>query len=117
MADGTKLVRVWDASVYPAHALYVSEDKKDQTPFREGQEWTKDGPLRRQTAFVKFVDEANSPGHTPFDGFGSWQYEKHFDKKHAYGKHPAMIWEDDGTEITADAVKNALPDPLFPSTL
>lgn len=117
MADGTKLIRAWDTSVYPAHALYVGEDKKDQNPFREGQEWTKDGPLSSQSAFVQFVDEANSPGHTPFDGFGSWRYKQHFDKRHAYGEHPAMIWEDDGTEITAGAVKNALPDPLFPSTL
>jgi hypothetical protein len=117
MADGTKLVRVWDASVYPAHALYVGEDKKDQNPFREGQEWTKDGPLRRQSAFVQFVDDAHVPGYTPFDGYGSWRYKENFDEILAYGEHPAMTWEADGTEITADEVRNALSDPLFPSTL
>lgn len=119
MADGTKLIRVWDASVYPAHALYVSEDKKDQNPFREGplKEWTKDGLLAEQHAFRNFVDEAFSPGYTPFDQWGSWGYKRNFDDFLAEGKHPVMTWEDDGTEITADAVKNAIPKPLFPSSI
>jgi len=117
MADGTKVARVWDASVYPAHALYVGEDKKRQNPFREGQEWTKDGPLNEQNAFTGFVKDAQTVGYTPFDTFGSWRYEANFNEPRAYGKHPVMSWGDDGSEITADMVRNALSDPLFPSTL
>jgi hypothetical protein len=110
---------VWDASVYPAHALYVGEDKKDQNPFREGlfKEWTKDGHIFTQNAFRNFVDEASSPGYTPFDRWGSWRYKQNFNDWLAEGDHPAMSWKDDGTEITADAVKNALPGPLFPPSL
>lgn len=117
MADGAKLARVWDASVYPAHALYVGEDKKRQNLFREGQEWTKDGLLNEQSAFTKFVQDAQTVGYTPFDTFGSWRYEANFNETRAHGKHPVMNWGADGSEITADTVRNALPDPLFPSTL
>jgi hypothetical protein len=117
MADGTKLVRVWDASVYPAHALYVGEEKKDQNPFREGTEWTKDGSLSEQNAFLHFADEATIPGYTPFDRSEVFRYEENFDALFAQGEHPIMDWEDDGSEITADTVRSALPDPLFPSAL
>lgn len=117
MADGAQLVRVWDASVYPAHALYVGEDKKDQNPFQENSKWTKDGPLSEQNAFTAFADDALTPGYTPFDTFGSWGYKETFDFILAHGQHPIMNWGTNGSEITADTVRNALPDPLFPSSL
>ncbi|QIO25362.1 hypothetical protein [Haloarcula sp. JP-L23] len=54
MADGAKLVRVWDASVYPAHALYVGGIKRRQNQFQEGEEWVKQGPIGAHKAFFAF---------------------------------------------------------------
>lgn len=59
-------------SVYPAHALYVGEIKQDQNVFREGIEWTVDGPILANHAFRSFAEDGNQPGATPFDKFGSW---------------------------------------------
>lgn len=117
MADGTKVVRVWDASVYPAHDLYVGGNWKVGNPFQEGIHWTADGPPSEQPAFLAFGLDGNQPGPTPFDAYGAWRYKKNFDGNLAHGNHPVMEWEVDGANITAETVKKALSDPLFPSTL
>lgn len=115
MADGTKLIRVWDASVYPAHALYVGGEKEDQNEFDEGDEWVTQGPLEAHDAFNRFGLEASFTFHTPFDGFGSWGYRTAFDA--GSGPHPVMDYELDGTQTTADTVRNQLSSPLFPGSL
>jgi hypothetical protein len=115
MADGTTLARVWDASVYPAHALYVGGDKEDQNVFREDIEWTTQGPPEAHPAFNQFGVDANSIGHTPFDQFGSWRYKSNF--TNGFGPHPVMVYAGNGTSLQASTVENELPSPLFPSSL
>lgn len=115
MADGTKLVRVWDASVYPAHALYVGGDKKRQNEFDEGDEWVAQGPFRKHDAFVRFGVEASFTFATPFDRSGSWGYKTSFGS--GSGPHPVMDYGQNGTQITADEVRNTLSSPLFPGSL
>jgi hypothetical protein len=115
MADGTKLVRVWDASVYPAHALYVGGTKRDQNAFREGVEWVQQGPVSEHEAFRNFGLEANSLGFTPFDQFGSWGYRSRFSA--GVGPHPVMDYELDGNQLSADTVRNQLSKPLFSNSI
>jgi hypothetical protein len=112
MADGTKVVRAWDASYYPAHALYVGGIKRDQNPFRENIEWTVDGPIWEDNAFWTFAREGNTPGLTPFDAFGSFLYKDRF--QDGAGPHPAMRYIDDGTNLSALTVEDTLSEPLFP---
>ncbi|MFC4451523.1 hypothetical protein [Halorussus aquaticus] len=109
MADGTKLVRVWDVSYYPAHALYVGGTRRDQTTFREGTEWTRDGA---NDAFDTFAAESLIPGRTPFDTLGSFGYKTGF--RSGAGSHPAMDYANPGTTLSIGAVENALSSPLFP---
>jgi len=115
MADGTKLVRVWDASVYPAHALYVSGSKEDQNVFQEGIEWVQQGPASEHEAFLRFGAEGNTLGTTPFDQFGSWGYKSLFDA--GSGPHPVMQDSDPGSTLSVDTVESEFPDPLFPDSL
>jgi len=115
MADGTKLIRVWDASVYPAHALYVGGIKEDQNTFREGIEWTVNGPIETNAAFNIFAAEGNTPGLTPFDRLGSVGYRSSF--RDGYGDHPMLVYTEDGANLLASTVENELPNPLFPGSL
>jgi hypothetical protein len=115
MADGTKVVRVWDASYYPAHALYVGGTRRDRTPFDEGEQWTRDSA---NTAFDKFAREAVTPGRTPFDNlfggglFGNAVYERLY--MDGFGDHPAMGYTKDGSILTTSTVEDQLSVPLFP---
>ncbi|MFC6734425.1 hypothetical protein [Haladaptatus sp. DYSN1] len=59
MADGARLVRVWEASVYPAHALYVGGILRDENEFDEGDEWVTQGPFSQHDAFNLFGAEAS----------------------------------------------------------
>lgn len=111
MADGTKLVRMWDASPYPAHALYLGGAKVDQNVFREGIEWNTDSYLDHP-AFLHFGIEANTPGLTPFDQFGSFGYRHGWDE--GWGATPVGTGQQNGALLTAAEVGDALPDPLFP---
>jgi len=75
MADGTTLARVWDASVYPAHALYVGGSRQDRNVFREGIEWVPEGPAGAHSAFGQFgIEGSILSGATPFDQGGAWGY-------------------------------------------
>lgn len=114
MADGTKLVRLWDASRYPAHALYVSGSKRDQNAFAEGVQWTTDANLGN-TAFEAFAIEGSTPGLTPFDQLGSFGYRNGF--RGGSGPHPVGDGRADGSILTVDEVLAALPDPLFPTSI
>ncbi|MFC6993815.1 hypothetical protein ACFQH3_20110 [Haladaptatus sp. GCM10025707] len=112
MADGTKVVRVWDASRYPAHALYVGGLWRDERPFREGIEWTRDGPVTQDTAFGEFVLDSRLLGRTPFETFGSLGYGDHFRSGH--GDHPLLDFSDPGTILSIETLESTLSKPLFP---
>lgn len=98
MADGTKVVTVWDASHYPAHALYVGGDRKDRTKFREGIEWVKQGAAEEHQSFWTFGLDAQNPFATPFDQGGAFAY----DHTLGLGNHPKMNYRDAGTELSGE---------------
>jgi len=75
MADGARIARIWDASRYPAHSLYVGGDLEGRNKFRENIEWTPQGPALEHHAFNNFALEAQLPGRTPFSQGGSWAYK------------------------------------------
>jgi hypothetical protein len=93
MADGTKLARVWDASRYPGHALYVGGEYRDERPFRDGSEWTPRGSVQR--AFTAFAIESQIDGVTPFGDPGYFGYENTFDV-FGFGDHPVMTYRESG---------------------
>jgi len=115
MADGTKVVRVWDASVYPAHALYVGGDKKDQNEFDEDDEWVTQGPASQHDAFSRFGREANFTPVTPFNYGGSFGYQSSF--RAGSGEHPSMFHLASGTSISARTIEEEFSTPLFPKSL
>lgn len=73
MADGTKLVRMWDSSRYPAHALYLGGTHRDNNDFVEGVHWNTD---TGHSAFLEFGINGKFPGGTPYSQGGSLGYEK-----------------------------------------
>jgi hypothetical protein len=109
MADGTKVVHVWDASVYPAHALYVDGTNQDQNQFREGTEWVTDGV---GTAFAQFAHDGLGVGRTPFDQFGAFAYDVRFSGGHE--RHPVMDHSDPGSTLSVQTVEDELDGPFFP---
>ncbi|WP_255151213.1 hypothetical protein [Halorarius halobius] len=115
MADGTTLVRVWDASMYPAHALYVGGTLEDQNEFDEGEEWVTQGDLTQQVAFDQFASEAGFTPFTPFDRYGSWLYEDTF--RNGAPPHPVMVHRKSGTSISARSVEREETNPLFPTSV
>lgn len=115
MADGAKVARVWDASRYPAHALYVDEDIKRQNTFREDIEWTIDGPVWEDTAFNKFSLDGQRVGTTPFGQGGSFGYRNFY--TFGFGPHPVMRYTEPGSTLSGETVENELSDPLFPDNV
>jgi hypothetical protein len=111
MADGTKLARVWDASRYPGHALYVGGEYRDERPFRDGSEWTPRGSVQR--AFTAFAIESQIDGVTPFGDPGYFGYENTFDV-FGFGDHPVMTYRESGSSLSASTVENTHSEPLFP---
>ncbi|QCJ46399.1 hypothetical protein [Haloprofundus sp. MHR1] len=114
MADGTKLARMWDASRYPAHALYMGGRKEDQSVFEEGIQWTTDQYLGH-IAFENFAREGNTVGLTPFDAAGSFGYRNGF--RLGAGSHPVAFGRDTGDVLLSEGIEEALPDPLFPANI
>ncbi|EMA23274.1 hypothetical protein [Haloarcula amylolytica] len=112
MADGAKIVRVWDASRYPAHALYLGDSQVDKPPFREGTEWTRDG---KNPAFDEFVLDGTSPDRTPFRPFAQLgdRYRKTFDD--GKGPHPVMEEAQGGSKLQAQTLESQFSSPMFPS--
>jgi hypothetical protein len=115
IADGAKAVRVWDASPYPAHALYVDGDRKRQSTFRKGIEWTVDGPVLEHTAFHYFALEGLVPGYTPFGQGGSFGYRNFYTS--GRGDHPVMVYAESGSSLSGGTVENELSNPLFPDNV
>lgn len=111
MADGAKLVRLWDASVYPAHDLYVNGTRRGGNQFREGIEWTRSG--NNHSAFARFGYEGNRPGYTPFDRWGSFGYKTFWNR--GSGQHPIADFVAQGTKLSESQITKAKPAPLFPS--
>lgn len=117
MADGTKIVTVWDASRYPAHALYVGGDYKRENTFRESIEWDEVGWVHAQDAFFKFgLDADVNPAATPFDQGGHFLYDDNWGTvpgfRTGYGEHPVMEFTEQGSALTG--VENEFQDPMFP---
>jgi len=112
MADGMKLVRVWDASVYPAHALHVEGDKKRQNTFREGVEWTTNGSPWENEAFNRFAVDGQLAEATPFGGGGTFGYKEGFWL--GSGEHSVMDYDEPGSTLSRGTVEDQLSDPFFP---
>jgi hypothetical protein len=115
MADGAKAVRVWDASRYPAHALYIDGEWEDENVFREGIEWTVDGPIGEHTAFESFARDGQVPGFTPFGQGGSFGYRNFYTS--GSGNHPVMVHSEPGSTLAGETVQNELSDPMFPDDI
>lgn len=114
MADGTRVVKVWDASVYPAHALYVGGTYKDENLFRKGIEWVETGWWHE--AFKKFAHESHLPnGRTPFDSGGHFLYSSNFGLtgfKSGFGDHPVMFDTDTGSTLLG--TESEFQEPFYP---
>lgn len=117
MADGTKVVTVWDASVYPAHALYVDGIREEKTQFREGMEWVETGWFWEHKAFRNFGLDAQKASATPFDQAGHFLYRDNFGTIDGFrtgaGDHPVMNAIKRGS--TLDGNENEFQDPMFPN--
>lgn len=116
MADGTKVVTVWDASVYPAHALYVGGDFQRENKFREGLEWAETGWQDKHGAFYQFGVDANRSSCTPFDQGGAHFYADNFGVfegfRDGWGNHPVMEYSLPGSTLAGD--ESEFQDPMFP---
>lgn len=109
MADGTKVVTVWDASRFPAHALYVAGTWQDENLFRKGIEWVEIG--FNHSAFIEFGLDSYRPGVTPFDQGGHFLYEEPYFRDGA-GKHPVMHFRDRGSVLTGQ--ESEFEEVMFP---
>lgn len=112
MADGAKAIRVWDASRYPAHALYLDDQKVGQNAFRENIEWTTNGAALENQAFNKFAIDGQIAGATPFGKGSIFGYEIGYSI--GTGEHPVMRYTAPGDNLSGEIVADELPNPLFP---
>ncbi|WP_224448618.1 hypothetical protein [Haloprofundus salilacus] len=115
MADGTNLARVWDASPYPKHYLYVDERKRDETEFEEGSRLSGGEWRENENANERFGQWAleEQDLRSPFSPHTESGYEQYVDHATSFGPFPAMTYGEDGDELTASEVALRLP-PLFP---
>ncbi|UPW01753.1 hypothetical protein M0R88_06530 [Halorussus gelatinilyticus] len=115
MADGTTLVRVWDASRYPKHYLYADERKRDETDFEEGSRLSGGEWRQNENANERFGQWAleEQDLRSPFSPRAKSGYEQYLDHATSFGPHPAMTHGEGGEELTASEVSRVLP-PLFP---
>lgn len=102
MADGSSLVRMVDASVYPRHALYINEAKKGgASNFDKGDEWKPNQKLvssgnpyvpeltSGNDRFDNMGAESIAVGATPFPHAGLL-YQYHYDIGSRTGPHPVL---------------------------
>lgn len=137
LADGSTSARVWDASYYPRHNLYVNGVKRVQNRFEEGTGTVFDkgvGPVvegdwvPRQhinlERFIPWVWQANTPV-TPFDPYNPEVYEFMFDSSEFIDDHldridylpdlvPVMEYTQSGTELSKAEIESEIDEPLFP---
>lgn len=121
MADGSRAVRVWDASPYPKHFLYVDGSKRRENGLEEGTGEAAPGVVNggnwvpRQDVnaerFLPWVTEANAP-LTPFDPFSPALYEQLYAA--GFFSHPVMTYVEEGAELTDGQLRATLDVPLFP---
>lgn len=116
MADGTKLVRMWDSSRYPAHGLYLGGTHRDNNDFVEGVHWNTD-TYHGHSAFVEFGVNGNMPGYTPYSEGGSLGYELDWDVKIKTGRQPRGVGKDPGSIMTGNELETKLTQPYFPSSI
>ena len=115
MADGTKLVRVWDASRYPKHFLYADGRKRDETDFEEGSRLAGGEWRQNENANARFGQWAleEQDFRSPFSPHSKSAYEQYVDHVTSFGPHPAMTYGEDGDELTAAELSLRL-GTLFP---
>ncbi|WP_276249198.1 hypothetical protein [Haladaptatus sp. YSMS36] len=65
LTNDSTLRRVWEASVYPTHALYVGGSWVDENDFDEDDEWVIQGPVSQRDAFNRLGAEASFTPYTP----------------------------------------------------
>ena len=133
MADGTTVARVWDASPYPRHFLYVNGERPEtgaDNGFRRGSDadpggsvadgnWVRNQEMNGER-FVPWVSQAYAAvGVEPFSPHSPLAYETNWDADvpgMTPQSHPAMAHGEDGAVLSADAVRGAFDEPLFPWT-
>jgi len=116
MADGTKVVTVWDASVYPAHALYLGGEFRDENQFEKGVEWVETGWPWQHGSFFQFGLDAQNPYATPFDQGGALAYNDDSNSsdnfRKGWGDHPVMASSQEGTTLSGQ--EGVFADPMYP---
>ena len=111
MADGASLARVWDATPYPKHYLYVDGDKRDETAFEEGEHWEpRENTNRRFGQWVREEQDAQAPV-TPHVGVA---YERYLDVATVWEPYRGLSHGEDGETLSARDLAVAMPTPLFP---
>jgi hypothetical protein len=111
MADGATLARVWDATPYPKHYLYVDGDKVAETAFEEGEHWEPREDTNRR--FGQWVMEEQD-AQTPFTPEVGVAYERYLDVATVWEPYRGLQYGADGEELSARELSVALPAPQFP---
>lgn len=111
MADGSRLARVWDATPYPKHFLYVDGQKQDETVFEEGRDWHPREDMNPR--FAQWVAGEQDP-ETPFGGRVGTAFEETLDVATLLEPHRAMYHGEDGETLSRADLLVGFPEPLFP---
>ncbi len=112
MADGSKAARIWDASRYPAHGLYVDGIHQGNNKFRRGIDWVPQGPVLAHTAFRKYVQDSLIAQFTPFEKAATIGYKDGF--WYGAGNHPVAKHGGPGDHFSESEIMDKSSDPLFP---
>ncbi len=132
-ADGATAARVWDASPYPKHFLYVNGQRPaagGDNGFERGTGVNPDGSVEdgnwvgnqemNYERFVPWVQQSYLPlGVEPFSPHSPTAYEANWDADvpgMTPQSHPVMVHGEDGSVLSAETVLEAFDEPLFPWT-
>lgn len=116
-ADGARVTRVWDASPYPKHYLYLDGRRVDDTPFEEGEGLdpvagtVRDGDWHpredvNQGPFAQWVAEAHTSA-SPFGPGGPDHYE-------GIQGPPVMRRTESGRRLDGERLRAATATPQYP---